>query len=148
MSALLTASLLLAPAVRAADAKPAKVAEKAVDVAKEKTETIKTKRDWYPFYGYVASVDKQAKTVSLKRKDGERVLKLDAKSEVEVNGKEGTLADVKPGYYAHGKLHKDALTHEVITAAKFDKDAPKRDKELDKASDDKGKLEKVAPKVK
>lgn len=88
--------------------------------------TAKPKRDWYPFSGTVGAVDQQAKTVSLKKKEGERILKLDSKSELEVNGKPGTLADVKVGSYAHGKLHKDASLAEVITAAKFDKERAAR----------------------
>lgn len=91
------------------------------------------KRDWYPFYGTVASVDKQARTISLQKKQGVRVLKLDAKSELIVNGQTATLADVKAGNYAHGKLHKDAAGAEVITSAKFDKEAPPRKKAPAKA---------------
>lgn len=62
----------------------------------------------------------------MKKKEGQRVLKIDAKSEREVNGKHATLASVKVGNYAHGKLHKDASGAEVILAAKFDKEPPKK----------------------
>jgi hypothetical protein len=93
--------------------------------AKGAAETGKTKRDWYPFGGTVASVDKQANTLSLKKKKGERVLTLDSKSQLEINGKPATLGSVKVGDYAHGKLHKDSSGKEVITAAKFDKERPK-----------------------
>jgi hypothetical protein len=118
----LAVSLALSNSLSAADAK-----SKPADPSKDGgAEVHKPKRDWYPFAGYVASVDKQARTVSLKKKDGERVLKTDAKSEIEVGGKPGTLADIKPGNYAHGKLHKDASGAEVITAAKFDKEGPAR----------------------
>lgn len=86
--------------------------------------TPKAKRDWYPFYGTVTAVDKQAKTISLKKNQGERVLKLDSKSELLINDKPATLADVKVGSYAHGKLHKSVSGAEVITSAKFDKEAP------------------------
>ena len=85
----------------------------------------KTHRDWYPFGGIIASVDMQANTISLKKKKGERVLLLDPKSQLEINGKPVTLQSVKVGDYAHGKLHKDVSGKEVITAAKFDKERPK-----------------------
>ena len=93
--------------------------------AKDPSVAGKTKRDWYPFGGIIAAVDKQANTISLKKKKGERVLKLDAKSQLEINGKPVTLESVKVGDYAHGKLHKDSSGKEVITAAKFDKERPK-----------------------
>lgn len=93
------------------------------------TEKGKSKRDWYPFYGIVASVDKQANTISLKKKEGERVLKLDSKSTLEINGKPALISSVKVGDYAHGKLHKDSAGKEVIMDAKFDKEAPKKTKE-------------------
>lgn len=113
---LLAATLISLPTAYAAEpAAKAKVEEKAP-----------AKRDWYPFFGTVASVDKQANTITLKKKDGTRVLKVDAKSEIEVNGKPSTLAGVKAGDYAHGKLHKNAGGDEVITSAKFDKEAPKK----------------------
>ncbi len=99
---------------------------KAPAPAGETTEKPKTKRDWYPFGGTVAAVDPQARTVSLKKKKGERVLQLDAKSELQINGKPATLANVKVGDYAHGKLHKDASGKEVITSAKFDKEKPRQ----------------------
>lgn len=91
------------------------------------------KRDTYPFHGTVSSVDNQAKTVSLKKTQGERVLKIDSKSLLEVEGKPGLLGDVKVGNYAHGTLHKDASGAEIIVSAKFDKEAPARKK---KSSDD------------
>ena len=93
--------------------------------AKEATEAGKTKRDWYPFGGFVASVNQQANTIGLKKKKGERVLSLDSKSQLEINGKPATLGSVKVGDYAHGKLHKDSSGKEVITNAKFDKEKPK-----------------------
>ena len=93
--------------------------------AKDLTAAGKTKRDWYPFGGTVAAVDKQANTISLKKKRGERVLNLDSKSQLEINGKPVTLESVKVGDYAHGKLHKDGSGKEVITAVKFDKERPK-----------------------
>lgn len=127
VSSLLGVALASAPLLQAADSS-AKADDKAAGKTKEATEKSKPKRDWYPFYGTVASIDKQANTISLKKKEGERVLKLDAKSELEVLGKPGTLSSVKAGYYAHGKLHKDSAGKEVITAAKFDKEAPPKAK--------------------
>jgi hypothetical protein len=96
--------------------------------AKEATEKATPKRDWYPFYGTVASIDKQANTISLKKKEGVRVLKLDSKSTLEIAGKPAVIGSVKVGSYAHGKLHKDSAGNEVITDAKFDKEAPSKDK--------------------
>lgn len=91
---------------------------------KSATETAKPKRDWYPFYGTVSSVDTKAKTVALKKKEGERVLQTDAKTTLEQNGKTASLADIKAGNYLHGKLHKDAAGAEVITDAKIELAAP------------------------
>jgi len=88
------------------------------------TETAKPKRDWYPFYGTVAAVDTKSKTVSLKKKEGERVLQTDAKTTFEQNGKPATLADVKAGNYLHGKLHKNAAKEEVILDAKIELQPP------------------------
>ncbi len=116
---LLTGSLLSISTANAADPKPK------ADAPKEASgEKPKAKRDWYPFYGTVASVDKQAHTVSLKKKEGVRTLKTDAKSTIEIEGKPGSLADIKAGSYAHGTLHKDSSGAEVILSAKFDKEAP------------------------
>lgn len=117
---MLTCVLAGGPVLFAADS-----TTKAQDKASKQTaEQAKPKRDWYPFSGIVASVDKKANTISLKKKEGERVLKLDANSALESDGKPITLGSVKVGNYAHGKLHKDAAGHEVITAAKFDKEQP------------------------
>ena len=88
------------------------------------TETAKPKRDWYPVYGTVSAVDTKAKTVSLKKKEGERVLQTDAKTTFEQNGKPATLADVKAGNYLHGKLHKNAAKEEVILDAKIELEPP------------------------
>lgn len=98
------------------------------------TQKVKAKRGWYPFGGIVVSTDIQAKTVSLKRKVGARVLRLDSKSILEINGRPAALANVRIGSYAHGKLHKDAALNEVIIAAKFDNEAPNRDKPITKKS--------------
>lgn len=128
-SAFLAGALAGGQSLYAAEAK-AKAEDNAAGAAQESTHKAPAKRDWYPFGGTVASVDKKANTISLKKKEGERVLKLDAKSELEINGKPGVLGGVKPGDYAHGKLHKDGAGHEVILAAKFDKEKPKKDKEV------------------
>jgi hypothetical protein len=128
VSSLLAGALASVGSLSAADAK-AKAEDKAAGKTKEATETSKAKRDWYPFYGTVASIDKQANTISLKKKEGERVLKLDAKSELEIDGKPAVLGSVKVGNYAHGTLHKDSAGNEVIKAAKFDKEAPRKAKE-------------------
>lgn len=96
--------------------------------AQNATQKVKAKRGWYPFGGIVVSTDIQAKSVSLKRKVGARVLRLDAKSILEINGRPASLTNVRIGSYAHGKLHKDAAGNEVIMAAKFDNEAPKKDK--------------------
>jgi hypothetical protein len=108
--------------------RPALAADPATVRPQNATEKVKAKRDWYPFGGIVASMDLQAKTVSLKRKTGARVLRLDAKSLIEIDGRPGYLVNVRVGSYAHGKLHKDAAGNEVITSAKFDKERPANDK--------------------
>ena len=92
----------------------------------------KAKRDWYPFGGIVASVNKQARTISLKKVEGERVLHQDAKTELTRFGKPATLEEIRPGDYAHGKLHKNAAGEEVIMAAKFDDKVPVKDGEKPK----------------
>ena len=122
VSCLLAAAVASGSSLYAAESKP-NAPDKPASSPKAAGETT-AKRDWYPFGGIVASVDKQANTISLKKKEGERVLKLDAKSELEINGKSTVLGSVKVGDYAHGKLHKNKDGKEVITAAKFDKEAP------------------------
>lgn len=110
----------------------------AADKPKVHSEEAAPKRDWYPFHGDVASVNKTANTISLKKQEGERVLKLDTKSDLTRGGKRVTLADVKSGDYAHGKLHKNAKGEEVITAAGFDaggKSAPAPAKPVSPAKD-------------
>jgi hypothetical protein len=102
----------------------AKVAD--AKVADTPREVAKTERKWYPFYGTVASVDTKAKTVSLKKIEGVRLLQTDSKTTLEMNGKSASLADIKPGYYLHGKLHKDSDKDEAILDAKIEKEAPER----------------------
>ncbi len=128
VSSLLGFALAGVPSSKAADSK-ATAEDKAASGTKAAKEKGKAKRDWYPFGGIVASVDKPANTISLKKKQGERVLKLDSKSTLHVDGKPATIGSVKVGDYAHGKLHKDSAGNEVITDAKFDKEKPKKDKE-------------------
>ena len=83
----------------------------------------KPKRSWYPFYGTVASVDTSAKTVALKKKEGERVLKTDSQTTFEMAGSPASLATIKDGYYLHGKLHKENGV-EYILDAKIETEAP------------------------
>jgi hypothetical protein len=128
-SGLLAIALLGGNAASAADAN-----KSTTKPAAGAAETPKAKRDWYPFYGTVAAVDQKAKTIALKKKDGERLLKLDAKSQLEINGKPAVLADVKVGNYAHGTLHKDSAGAEVIMASKFDKEPPVKEPAADSPS--------------
>ena len=127
-ASLLGVALASVPSLQAADSK-AKPEDQAARGTKATNEKGKAKRDWYPFGFIVASIHKQANTISLKTKQGERVLKLDANSTLEINGKPAVIGSVKVGDYAHGKLHKDSTGNEVITDAKFDKEAPKKAKE-------------------
>ncbi len=61
-SGLLAVALVGGTAVNAADTKT-----KSADASKAAVaQKPKAKRNWYPFYGTVAAVDKQAKTISLK----------------------------------------------------------------------------------
>jgi hypothetical protein len=128
VASLLVGALVSVPSLGAADGTP-NAPEKTVGRAKDATEKGKPKRDWYPFGGIVASVDSQANTISLKKKEGVRLLKLDSKSALEIDGKSAVVGSVKVGTYAHGKLHKDTAGNEVITAAKFDKEPPSKKKE-------------------
>jgi len=129
--AMLTLAFASVQALSAADS-TANSGGGAAQKSKPVAQKEKAKRDWYPFGGTVVSVDKSANTLSLKKKTGRRVLKLDAKSKLEIEGKPATLGSVKVGSYAHGKLHKDSAGKEVITAAKFDKEAPKKKKTPEK----------------
>jgi len=105
-------------ALRAADQPTAKTQNAA--------EQVKAKRNWYPFGGIVSGIDIQAGTVSLVRKVGARILRIDPNSILEINGRPAALASVKIGSYAHGKLHKNSAGNEVITSAKFEKEAPNK----------------------
>jgi len=115
----------------AADAPPTttsgkKVAKEVAQEAKKGSPEAKKKRDWYPFHGTVESVNATAGTIQLKKEEGQRVLHLDGKSTLARLGKPVRLADIKPGDYAHGKLHKNTRDEEVITDGKFDLEAPKK----------------------
>lgn len=101
---------------------------KTPSVAASIPQKAKPKRDWYPFGGIVASINQQSNAIGLKRKQGVRVIRLDAKTTLEINGKPASLANVAIGYYTHGKLHKDSSGNEVIIAAKFEKEAPVKNK--------------------
>jgi hypothetical protein len=108
-------ALISAPTLFAADAKTNAVAT---------AEPEKPKKESYPFHGIIASVDNQAKTITLKKKTGERVLSIDSASKLIVEGKPATLSDVKPEFYAHGSVHKPNGKDEVIIKASFDKEPP------------------------
>jgi|WetSurMetagenome_2_1015567.scaffolds.fasta_scaffold250843_2 hypothetical protein len=127
VSFLLATALATVPSLSAADSN-SKAESGAAQKNKPGAEPKKAKRDWYPFGGTVASVNKPANTISLKKKEGERVLKLDAKSTLEIDGKPTTIDSVKVGSYAHGKLHKASAGKEVVTSAKFDREPPKKTK--------------------
>lgn len=134
LASLLAGALAGAPSLAAADA-PAKPHSPTTSPTKEAAVKGTAKRTWYPFAGTVSSVDQQANAITLKKKQGERVLKLDAKTTLEIDGKPATLGSVKVGDYAHGRVHKDSAGHEVITSAKFDKEPPKKQKNaVDKES--------------
>lgn len=124
LAASLLAGLVESPSsLRAADPTP-KTPEKAVNQSRQPAEKAKPKRDWYPFAGIVVSVNKQANTISLGKKEGMRVLKLDSKTRLEIDGRTAVLSSVNVGEYAHGRLRKDSEGKEVILDAKFDKEAP------------------------
>ncbi len=108
---------------------PAKkaVAETKKAAKDEAKSESKKKRDWYPFHGTVESVNTTASTVTLHKEGGQRVLHMDGKSALSRIGKSATLSDLKAGDYAHGKLHKNTRDEEVITDAKFDTEAPKKE---------------------
>ena len=97
---------------------------RSAETAKAPVDAAKPKREWYPFYGIVATVDKAAKTVALKKIQGARLLQTDSQTTFEMNGKPASLADVKPGYYLHGKLHKEMTKEEYILDAKIELEAP------------------------
>ncbi len=96
---------------------------KTADTAKEATGTVKPKRDWYPIGGIVSSVDKLGKTVSLKKKEGERVLHTDSQTKLEMDDKPVMLGSIKPGNYLSGTLHK-IDGEEYILNAKIKLEAP------------------------
>jgi len=133
------------PVVETTKKAPAEITKEAKKVSDESTKEVKKakkKRDWYPFHGKVASVNTTAKTVTLEKIDGERVLRLDGSSKLTSRSKVATLGDLKVGDYAHGKLHKNTRDEEVVTDAKFDLEAPK--KAIKKAEKAEKKAEKKA----
>jgi hypothetical protein len=87
------------------------------------TETPKPKRDWYPVGGIVVGVDTSEKTISLKKKEGARVLHTDSQSSLEMDGKPITIGSIQNGYYLHGTLHKEGA-EEFILKAKIELKAP------------------------
>ncbi len=127
LAATLTFSSALGQTATNTTKAPAKKAETpAAATGDATTKAKKAKKDWYPFWGEVSAINKTAMTVSLKKQEGTRVIHLDSKSELARLGKSAALGDVKPGDYAHGKLHKNKAGQEVITAAKFDLERPKK----------------------
>ncbi len=125
-SSLLVISLLALAPFAGNVAQAADSTAKSSDSTATTPTTPKAKRTTYPFHGTVEKVDSAAKTISLtsKKTEGGRVLKVDSNSDLEINGKRAVLADVKAGNYAHGTVHKDAAGAEIIVASKFDKEAP------------------------
>jgi hypothetical protein len=99
------------------------VAGSAANAQTTTTETPKPKREWYPVGGIVAGVDTSTKTISLKKKEGERVLHTDAQSKIEMDGKPITLGAIKNGYYLSGTLHKEGA-EEFILKVKIALEAP------------------------
>ena len=116
--------IIAALSTNLASAKDEVAGQAAKDTKEEVKKTTKAKRDWYPYHGEVASVNKASMTIALKKIEGERVIHMDSKSELMREGKPATLIDVKPGDYVSGKMHKNKAGEEVITSAKFRKDAP------------------------
>jgi hypothetical protein len=136
---LLTLALASAPPLGGADSK---ATTQATGQSKGNAPQGKPKRNWYPCGGIVASVNKEAGTLSLKKKQGQRVLKLDSRSTLEVNGKPVGLGSVKAGDYTHGKLQKDSAGHEVILNAKFEPEPPnKRTEKQDPRKTPEAKME-------
>lgn len=115
------AGLLLASTANAQTTKPKPAEAKVHEAAAEKP-----KRDWYPFSGTVTNVDKTAKTITLAKKEGERVLHTDGNTTFEMNGKPASIADIKAGYYVSGTIHQRASKedNEVIQKAVIRKEAP------------------------
>lgn len=121
---LCAAILVTGNAVNAQTSTKTKVTEvKATDTAKEITEPAKPKRDWYPVGGIVSSVDKSGKAISLKKKEGERVLHVDAQSTIDMDGKPIAVERIKAGNYLSGTLHKEGA-EEFILKANIKLEAP------------------------
>lgn len=88
-----------------------------------------SKRNWYPFGGIVVAANKEAGTISLKKKAGERILRVNSRSKLEIDGRAAGLGSVRVGNYAHGRLQKDSTGNEMILNATFDPEPPNKRKE-------------------
>ncbi len=95
--------------------------------SKPTAETTRPSRDWYPFRGEVVSVDAVQRTVSLHRKQGVRVVRLEAASTLTRAGEAIAAGDIRIGEYAHGKLRKNDQGMEEIVAAAFEPEPPARE---------------------
>ena len=93
--------------------------------SREVQAVAKPSRDWYPFRGEVAAVDKGGARLHLKRKQGTRPVRVETSSEVLRDGKPVPLGDIKVGEYMHGKM-KRAGGEEVVHAAVLDPEPPAR----------------------
>jgi Cu/Ag efflux protein CusF len=123
LCAALGAVILAATTASAQTTKP-KPAE--VKTAKATETTMNTGDTKYPFHGTVAAVDTKAKTVSLKKVEGVRILQTDAQTVFEMNDKPATLADIKAGNYLSGTVHKEGGKEEYIIKGKIALEAPAR----------------------
>lgn len=100
----------------------------AVAVAsKDSSDTARPRRDWYPFRGEVASVDAVQKTLSLRRQQGVRVVRLEGASALTRAGGNIAAGDIRIGEYAHGKLRKNEQGLEEVVAAAFEPEPPARE---------------------
>ena len=117
---LVATAFLVALNLMSLQAQPAQSGTTANSVAT----TVKPKRDWYPFRGEIASVNTAENSISLRKKDGARVVHLDSASELKREGTTISASDLKIGEYAHGKLRKDGAGVEFISAASIDREPP------------------------
>ena len=94
---------------------------------KPASESTRLPRDWYPFRGEVVSVDAVQRTLSLHRKQGVRVVRLEEASALTRAGETIAAGDIRIGEYAHGKLRKNDQGMEEIVAAAFEPEPPVRE---------------------
>jgi len=114
ISAFALAALVCTPFVHAED-KPAAKTEK----------SSKSAQKYTPYAGTVDSVDKAAKTVTIKAKSGDQVLTVTDTTKIEnvVTKKAATLDDVAAGAYITGSFEKKGDTLEAHSIH-LGKDAP------------------------